>query len=260
MNRGLINHLLEKGVVVGIKTDNGLVPISESCNEQMTQGIDTLLERSKDYYDAGARFAKFRCVIDIDIETDRPSDLAIEKNAEILAEYADISIQAGLVPIIEPEVLMTNCPDIEVSEKVTENILTLVYIKLDDKGVDLSKTMLKPNMVRFTKSGDYTEQELDDISNRTFGVLRRSVPLRVPGIVFLSGGMSENDSTVALDKINKLANQSNEQLWRISFSYGRTLQQSALKQWVGDSDNVEKAQQKFIEMAKQNSSASMGSL
>lgn len=263
-NQDLIKPLLDKGIIVGIKTDKGLISISETEEENITRGLDTLLDRSKEYYKAGARFAKWRCVIDIDIDKNYPSEKAIDINTNILAQYAKISLQAGLIPIVEPEVLMTNCPNIETSEQVTRKTLTALYDKMNKMGIDLTKTLLKPNMVRQTLLNgktNYTDKELVDISRRTFNVLKETVPINVPGIMFLSGGMSENDSTVALDKINKLVNNASNHpspLWRVSFSYGRALQQSALKAWLGQTDNLEKAQQKFIEKAQQNSLASMG--
>ena len=254
----LVQPLFDKGIVVGIKTDCGLanLPFSE---EVMTLGLDTLAERSKRFYELGARFAKWRCVYEINIQKGYPSQLAIENNARTLALYAGISQQNGLVPIVEPEVLMDGNHSSLTSYEVTKKVLLEVYNQLYKHNVRVDLTLLKPNMVRYgTKF-----QEKDKISNyvaaeMTLQVLRETVPCDVQGIVFLSGGMTEEESTECLNLINS---SKSKKPWRLSFSYGRALQKSTMKVWSQDinSDEVIKeAQNCFMQKARENGEASEG--
>ena len=249
----LIQPLLNNDIIVGIKTDLGLTNIP-LLNEKMTKGLDDLNERTKKYYEAGARFAKWRCVIDCNFSDGLPSQEAIEINASILAHYAAISQENGLVPIVEPEVLINDSSTIEESEFVTKRVLTEVFYQLNKKGVMLNLMLLKPNMVR---CGINCVSPVDnlEIAERTLGVLRDTVPPSVPGIVFLSGGMSEEQATECLFLMNK---SKIHDPWRLSFSYGRALQQSALQSWSGKSDNMTDAQNSLIFRAKENSLASEG--
>jgi len=249
----LIQPLLDKKIVVGIKTDRGLVDRPNGYGEKITQGLDGLRERCMNYFNAGARFAKWRCVYEIDPERASPSNIVIEKNAATLAQYAAISQECGLIPIVEPEVLMNSVTNIRVSEHMTREILSSVFRELIKHNVILDLILLKPNMVRSNKDSGYTPEEIDDIAIRTIKVLQDTVPVSVPGIMFLSGGMSETDATLALKKINEFDLY---KPWRLSFSYGRALQRSAIKTWNGKGDNIEKAQQVLLDRAKVNSEAS----
>ena len=194
-------------------------------DETTTQGLDGLLDRCREYYALGARFAKWRAVLKIG--PNEPSQLAIDANAEALAGYAAVCQQAGLVPIVEPEVLMDGAHSIEVCAEVTEHVISVVYEKLRLHRVYLEGTLLKPNMV--TPGRDHKGKTSPaEIAEHTLRVLKRSVPVAVPGIVFLSGGQSEAEATANLLAINKLASTNNVP-WRLSFSYGRALQQSVLQ-------------------------------
>jgi len=250
----LVQPLLDNDIVVGIKTDRGLADIIFSGGIKYTKGLDDLEERSRKAYEAGARFAKWRCVIDIDPVNNFHSQDAIYTNAVILAQYARISQSCGLVPIVEPEVLMNKCGDIKLSESVTRQVLSEVYRQLVKFGVRLDLTLLKPNMVRAGTVPSYTTEQLQEIAVRTLSVLADTVPPSVPGVVFLSGGMTESDATEALKWINQYAYR--KAPWRLSFSYGRALQQSALQAWNGSDANVAQAQQVLYQKAQENGVAS----
>lgn len=248
----LVQPLLDSGIVVGIKTDCGLSK-DLLLTENTTRGIDSLAERSKKFYDAGARFAKFRCVFDLNTTNGTPSENAIHENANILANYAKISIQNGLVPIVEPEVLMENFDNIEASEMITRRVLTEVYYRMNLLEIPLECTVLKPNMVRNSKNCT-NPWSTYDIADATVRVLKSTVPPSVPGIFFLSGGMTEKDATEAL----KFINDDRSLPWRVSFSYGRALQQSAIQEWGGLSKNERKAQATLFRRSEENGLASMG--
>jgi fructose-bisphosphate aldolase class I len=214
--------------------------------------LDGLAERCKTFYNAGARFAKWRCVLRIG--KNEPSPVAIEENANVLARYASICQANGLVPIVEPEILMDGAHDLSRAIFVTEKVLAAVYKKLSDHHVYLEGTLLKPNMV--CPGVDCpTKYTPADIGAATVTVLRRTVPAAVPGITFLSGGQSEEEATVHLNAMNQV---SLKRPWAVTFSYGRALQATVIKTWKGKKENVEAAQAALIVRAKANSEAAQG--
>lgn len=246
-----VEVLQENGVIPGIKVDKGVVELAGTNEETTTQGFDSLGVRCQEYYKAGARFAKWRAVLKIGVT--EPSELAIQQNAQGLARYAIICQENGLVPIVEPEVLTDGSHDIKKCAAVTETVLAAVYKALNDHHVLLEGTLLKPNMV--APGSDSPKVAAEVIAEYTVTALRRTVPPAVPGVVFLSGGQSEEEATVNLNAMNKL-----EVLkpWTLSFSFGRALQQSTLKTWCGKKENVRKAQEVFLARCKANSEASLG--
>ncbi|XP_076466352.1 fructose-bisphosphate aldolase-like [Babylonia areolata] len=247
-----VDVLKEKGILPGIKVDKGVVPLAGSLNECTTQGLDGLAERCAEYKKAGAEFAKWRCVLKITANT--PSYQAMIENSNVLARYASICQQNGLVPIVEPEVLPDGEHDLEVSQKVTEQVLAFQYKALADHHIFLEGTLLKPNMCTPGQSCSkkYTHE---DLAKATIAALSRCVPPSVPGVVFLSGGQSEEDATINLDAINSFKGKNP---WALTFSYGRALQTSVLAAWKGKDENVEAAQGELLKRAKANSEASMG--
>ncbi|KAK0602452.1 hypothetical protein LWI29_033516 [Acer saccharum] len=246
-----VEVLQENKVVPGIKVDKGTVELAGTNGETTTQGLDSLGARCQQYYKAGARFAKWRAVLKIG--PNEPSELSIQQNAQGLARYAIICQENGLVPIVEPEILTDGSHDIKKCAAVTETVLAAVYKALNDQHVLLEGTLLKPNMV--TPGSDSPKVAPEVIAEYTVTALRRTVPPAVPGIVFLSGGQSEEEATVNLDAMNKL-----EVLkpWTLAFSFGRALQQSTLKTWGGKKENVAKAQEAFLARCKANSEATLG--
>ncbi|MDP8967630.1 MAG: fructose-bisphosphate aldolase class I [Actinomycetota bacterium] len=243
--------LEEQGVVPGIKVDTGAKPLAGAEDEKVTEGLDGLRERLAEYYDGGARFAKWRAVIEIG--EDRPSRYAIHVNAHALARYAALCQEAQIVPIVEPEVLMDGTHTIERSEEVTGAVLARVFEELREQRVLLEGILLKPNMV--LAGYDCPEQPDDDVvAERTLRCLRRHVPAAVPGIVFLSGGQSDEDATNRLNVMNQMGPQP----WEISFSYGRGLQAAALTTWHGESDNVAAAQAQYRHRARCTGAARQG--
>jgi fructose-bisphosphate aldolase class I len=214
--------------------------------------LDGLAKRCEEFKKEGCGFAKWRCVIHIGKHT--PSHVALQENANVLARYASICQQAGLVPIVEPEVLCDGDHDIERCQKVTELTLAYTYKALADHHVFLEGTLLKPNMVTPGQSSSKKVSH-EEIGLATVTALRRGVPSAVPGIVFLSGGQSEIDATKNLNEINKVAGV---KPWVLSFSYGRALQGSVLKAWQGKNENVESAQKVFLHRAKANGDAQQG--
>ncbi|KAK7108019.1 fructose-bisphosphate aldolase-like [Littorina saxatilis] len=247
-----VEILKEKGIIPGIKVDKGVVPLAGSHNECTTQGLDGLSERCAEYKKAGADFAKWRCVLKITRNT--PSYQAMVENANVLARYASICQQNGLVPIVEPEVLPDGEHDLEVALRVTEQVLAFQYKALADHHIFLEGTLLKPNMVTAGQacSKKYSHEQ---IAKATVTALSRTVPPAVPGITFLSGGQSEEDATVNLDAINKYKGKNP---WSVTFSYGRALQASVLAAWKGKPENVVVAQSELLKRAKANGEASMG--
>ena len=245
--------LLEaESILPGIKVDTGAKPLAGSREETVTEGLDGLADRVEEYAGLGARFAKWRAVIHIG--DGRPSDYAIGVNAHALARYARICQEGGLVPIIEPEVLMDGGHDIDRCDEVTIETLKRVYDALYDQGVALEGTILKPNMV-ISGSDCAAQAGVEDVAARTVQCLLRTVPAAVPGIMFLSGGQSEEEATAHLNAMNA----SFQGLpWKLSFSYGRALQAGALKAWKGDDANAGAAQQSLLERARQNSAACAG--
>jgi len=244
--------LKEAGIIPGIKVDKGVVPLAGTIGEGTTQGLDDLAERCAIYKKDGAQFAKWRCVINIGPHI--PSHVAMMENANVLARYASICQQAGLVPIVEPEVLCDGEHDLERCQKVTEQTLAYTYKALSDHHVYLEGTLLKPNMVTAGQSctKKYTPEQ---IGLATVTALRRTVPAAVPGIVFLSGGQSERDATINLNAIN---NAPGVKPWRLAFSYGRALQATILKVWQGKDENIVAAQKAYFVRAKANGLAAQG--
>ena len=250
-----VDIMKAKGILPGIKVDKGIKPLYGTNGECVTQGIDDLDARCAKYYKAGARFAKWRAVLHIkDTLGATPSQIAIDENAMTLARYASICQANGLVPIVEPEVLMDGDFGIETAAVCTEKVIAACYKALSDHKVLLEGTLLKPNMVR-SGSDNATQAKPDEIAVATVRVLQHTVPPAVPGITFLSGGMSEEDASMALNFINQVPGPSP---WSLTFSYGRALQQSCLKAWVGEDANVPAAQAVLLGRAKANSEAQQG--
>jgi fructose-bisphosphate aldolase, class I len=244
--------LASRGIIPGIKVDSGAKPLANAPGETITEGLDGLRERLEEYYELGARFTKWRAVISIGPEI--PSDYCIWTNAHALARYAALSQEAGLVPIVEPEVLMDGEHTIDTSYHVTLKTQTAVFTELFDQRVDREGMLLKPNMVL---SGYECPEQADDdtVADRTIRCLTNAVPAAVPGIVFLSGGQSDEDATRRLNAMNARGPHP----WELSFSYGRALQSPALQAWGGDPSKVEDAQKAFYRRAKFNSAARSGS-
>jgi fructose-bisphosphate aldolase class I len=244
--------LLEsKGVIPGIKVDTGAKPLALAEGETITEGLDGLRARLEEYYALGARFAKWRGVYSIGDGI--PSEYCIWTNAHALARYAALCQEARIVPIVEPEVLMDGTHTIKEAVRVTGRVLNAVYTELHDQRVDLRGTLLKPNM---TLSGYEASNRagVDEVADATLDVFYRHVPAAVPGIVFLSGGQSDEDATAHLNAINARGPHP----WKISFSYGRALQAPALKAWEGKPENVEAGQRAYYHRAKMNSAAQTG--
>jgi fructose-bisphosphate aldolase class I len=244
--------LLEsKGIVPGIKVDTGAKPLALAAGETVTEGLDGLRERLAEYRELGARFAKWRAVITIG--KDIPSEYCIWANAHALARYAALCQEGGLVPIVEPEVLMDGEHTIERSFEVTSHTSHAVFTELRDQRVHPEGILLKPNMV--LAGYDSPEQVSDEeIARETIRCFRRHVPAAVPGVVFLSGGQSEEEATRRLNAINAIGPHP----WKVSFSYGRALQAAALKAWSGHDENVEAAQRVYYHRAKMNTAAATG--
>jgi fructose-bisphosphate aldolase class I len=244
--------LLEsKGIVPGIKVDTGAKPLALAEGETVTEGLDGLRERLNEYRELGARFAKWRAVITIG--KDIPSEYCIWTNAHALARYAALCQEASIVPIVEPEVLMDGDHTIERSFEVTSRTLHAVFTELRDQRVQPEGILLKPNMV-LAGYDSGAQASHDEVAEWTLKCLRRHVPSAVPGIVFLSGGQSDEDATANLNAMNA----SGPHPWQLSFSYGRALQAPALKAWQGREESVEAAQQAFYRRAKFNGAARSG--
>ncbi|HEU5036604.1 MAG TPA: class I fructose-bisphosphate aldolase [Nocardioides sp.] len=243
--------LLDAGILPGIKVDAGTTALAGFPDELVTQGLDGLRERFAEYVELGARFAKWRAVIRIG--RGRPTATCIQANAYGLARYAALAQEAGLTPIVEPEVLMDGSHSLERCAQVTTTVLRSVYDQLGRHRVRLEGTLLKPNMV--LPGAECAEHASDDvIAVRTLEVLRETVPAAVPGIVFLSGGQTDEQATSRLDALNRHVPQP----WELSFSYGRALQAPVLKAWRGDEANVARAQQVLLERAAFNGAARVG--
>jgi fructose-bisphosphate aldolase class I len=244
--------LAQKGIIPGIKVDIGAKPLAHAEGETVTEGLDGLRGRLKEYRDLGARFAKWRATYSITDEL--PSDYCIWVNAHALARYAALCQEAGLVPIVEPEVLQDGTHTIERSFHVTSRVLDSVYTELFDQRVDVFGTLLKPNMVL---SGYDAPDRAghDEIAHWSLECYYKHVPAAVPGIVFLSGGQSDEDATANLNAMNAKGPHP----WQLSFSYGRALQAPAIKAWGGKDENVEAAQRAYYHRAKMNGAARTGS-
>lgn len=252
---GFVDLLKKEGIIPGIKTDKGVQKLPGTDGETTTQGLTNLHERCQKYYTAGARFAKWRCVLHIK-DSGAPTELAIQENARVLARYAAISQANGLVPIVEPEVLMDGDHSIARSAMVTEKVLAATFKALSDHHVLLEGALLKPNMVR-SGSSSADQAGPADIARATVRVLQHTVPPALPGINFLSGGMSEELATLALNAINQFGDPARKP-WTLSFSYGRALQQSVLKAWGGDDNNAPAAQEQLLIRSKANAEAVQG--
>ncbi|XP_073003231.1 fructose-bisphosphate aldolase 1, cytoplasmic-like [Typha latifolia] len=246
-----VEVLKEGGVLPGIKVDKGTVELYGTNGETTSQGHDDLGKRCAKYYEAGARFAKWRAVLKI--SPNEPSQLAINENASGLARYAIICQENGLVPIVEPEILVDGPHDINRCAEVTERVLAACYKALNDHHVLLEGSLLKPNMV--TPGSEAKKVAPEVVAEYTVRTLLRTVPAAVPAIVFLSGGQSEEEATLNLNAMNKLKGK---KPWALSFSFGRALQQSTLKTWLGKEDNIDKARAAFLARCKANSEATLG--
>jgi fructose-bisphosphate aldolase class I len=243
--------LSSKGILPGIKVDKGLKPLAGFSGEKITEGLDGLSDRLCEYRELGAKFAKWRAVITISSNT--PTAVAIESNAHLLARYAALAQETGLVPIVEPEVLMDGDHSIERCEEVTAAALHAVFAQLIQHRVLLEGIILKPNMVLAGKSCT-RQASVVEVAEATLRCMRRAVPAAVPGICFLSGGQSAELATEHLNAMNAIGGQP----WQLSFSYGRALQQPALQAWHGNPMNFAAAQQALLQQAQWNSQARYG--
>ena len=239
------------GAIPGIKVDKGAKPMAGSNNETITEGLDGLRERLKEYYDLGARFTKWRAVYKIN--DDLPSSQSIKSNAHALARYASLVQEANMVPIVEPEVLMDGPHNIDKCFQVTTDVLNECFNELQIHKVDLKGTVLKPNMI-IPGSECKDKSSTKIIAKKTLDCLKKNVPNDVPGIAFLSGGQSEIESSKNLNEINKI----NDSNFLITFSFGRGLQASALKEFGKKQDNVANIQKAFNHRAKMNGLSSKG--
>jgi fructose-bisphosphate aldolase, class I len=244
--------LLEsKGVIPGIKVDTGAKPLALTDGETITEGLDGLRDRLEEYRELGARFAKWRATYSI--AHNKPSEYCVWTNAHALARYAALCQEAGLVPIVEPEVLQDGTHTIAESRKATGRVLQAVYTELHDQRLDFRGTLLKPNMV--LSGYDASDRaSADEVADVTLECFYKHVPAAVPGIVFLSGGQSDEDATAHLNAMNARGPHP----WQLSFSYGRALQAPALKAWGGKEESVEAAQRAYYHRAKMNSAARTG--
>ncbi len=243
--------LSDRGMLPGIKVDTGAKALAAAEGEKVTEGLDGLRERLADYHELGARFAKWRAVIAIG--DGLPSDLCIDVNAHALARYAALCQEAGIVPIVEPEVLMDGDHDIDRAERETEATLRAVFAALADHRVAPEAIVLKPNMV--LSGTDCSEQaDPEEVAKRTLALLTRVVPPAVPGIAFLSGGQSDELASEHLSAMNAIGGAP----WELSFSYGRALQATPLEIWAGEESNVQAAQTAFAHRAKCNGEARYG--
>jgi len=244
--------LSSRGIASGIKVDKGAKPLALFPGDKLTEGLDGLRERLAEYSQLGAQFAKWRAVIEID-ERDIPSAYGIRANAHALARYAALCQEAGLVPIVEPEVLMDGAHGIERCEAVTAQVLEAVFSELDAHRVVLEGILLKPNMV-IPGMKCPRQASAQEVAGATIRCLKRYVPAAVPGIVFLSGGQSAEDATDNLNAMNALG----AQLWELSFSYGRALQAPVLAAWKGQEENAAAAQKAFFTRCRLNGLARDG--
>jgi len=241
------------GIIPGIKVDKGLIKLMGTNDETTTQGLDDMDARCAKYKREGADFAKWRCALKIG--NGMPSQLSIIENANVLARYASICQQNGIVPIVEPEILPDGEHDLETCQAVTERVLAAVYKALSDHHIYLEGTLLKPNMCTpgFQCPKKYTNEQ---IARATVTALNRTVPPAVPGVTFLSGGQSEEEASINLSMINSITDI--KRPWALTFSYGRALQASVLAAWAGKPENVAAAQQELLRRANANSLAARG--
>ena len=252
----LVSILSDQDIIPGIKVDTGAKPLAGSKGETITEGLDNLRERLNEYRELGALFTKWRGVINI--AESIPTPYAINVNAHALARFAALSQEAGLVPIVEPEVLMDGEHTIEKCFEITQQTLHQVYSELEMQNIFLEGTLLKPNMVLSGKSA-VSRASTTEVAQKTVECLLSCVPSSVPGIVFLSGGQSDEEATINLNTINQVAKTLNAP-WELSFSYGRGLQAAPLKAWLGKDTNKTTAQSSFFDRAQLTSSARQGLL
>lgn len=244
-----VDVLKSRGMYPGIKVDKGLVPLANSNGEQWCQGLDGLHERCAEYYKQGARFCKWRTVVSI---PGGPTENAVAQAAEGLARYGAIAQNAGLVPIIEPEILLDGDHDIHRQFEVSSQVWAATFKAMMDNGLMLDCILLKPSMV--APGADCpTKSNAKEVAAMTLKMLGSRVPPEVPGIMFLSGGLSELDSTMYLNAMNQTPNP-----WHVSFSYARALQNSVIKTWAGDDSKISEAQEIFLRRARENGEAQMG--
>ena len=248
----LLRDLISKqGALPGIKVDKGLQPIEDCPGETVTVGLDGLDERLKEYASMGAKFTKWRAVINIGDGI--PTDKCIDANMDALANYAKCAQDNGMVPIVEPEVLMDGDHNIDECYQATEKSLKSLFNHLEKKGVNIKGTLLKPNMVTSGKDNS-NQASIDEVAEKTLDCLIKNVPAELPGVTFLSGGQSDILATAHLDAMNKIGGFS----WKLSFSYGRALQAPSLKAWGGKSENVFISQDELSHRAEMNKLASLG--
>ena len=250
--RPLVRVLEETGIIPGIKVDKGTAPLAKSPNELVTDGLDGLRARLAEYRELGARFAKWRAVIDIGAGI--PSQYCIDVNAQALGRYAALCQEEGIVPIVEPEVLMDGDHSIERCSTVTTATLHTVFNALIAQRVELDGMLLKPNMVIAGKKCSDGRSSPEAVARATIACFREVVPAAVPGIVFLSGGQADEEATANLDAINRIGAQP----WQLSFSYGRALQHAALTAWKGDDANAPVGQAALLHRARMNGLAAQG--
>ncbi len=251
----LVEIIKAAGAIPGIKVDAGAKPLAGSNGEKVTEGLDGLRERFAEYHALGARFAKWRAVIEIGSKGDRskPSHNCIHANTHALARYAALAQEQGIVPIVEPEVLMDGDHDIDTCYDVTKWALKELYQELDYAGVKLEGSILKPNMAIAGKLCA-KQAGVDEVAEKTVKLMKECVPPAVPGIVFLSGGQSDHDATAHLNAMNT----HDDLPWALSFSYGRALQAAPQKAWAGNNNNWSKGQAAFLHRARMNSLATTG--
>ena len=247
----LVSLIEQAGSIPGIKVDTGAKDMAGHPNEKVTEGLDGLRERLEEYFELGARFAKWRAVINIGDGI--PSRGCISANTHALARYAALCQENGIVPIVEPEVIMDGSHTAETCYEVTSSVLTALYAQLDEQNVYLEGSILKPNMI-VSGTECPTQASVQQVAEMTLDCFNKCVPQDVPGIIFLSGGQADELATAHLDAINKMGPHS----WKISFSYGRALQAAPLKTWSGKPENVSAAQAAFTHRASMNKLASLG--
>lgn len=251
-----VDTLRSQGIVPGIKVDTGLTVLPRTVSETATTGLDGLPDRCKRYYQRGARFAKWRACMRIGQKDGAPSDAAILENCHALARYAQIAQSNGLVPIVEPEVLLDGDHGIKETAYWTERVLSFTFRALNEYDVCLDAILLKPNMINHGSDSKY-EINANEVAKYTLQTMMRGVPAAVPGIHFLSGGMSDGEATENLNLLNTIEG-SERAPWSLTFSYGRALQISVLKLWAGDDSKRKEAQELLVALAKANSEAQLG--